>query len=278
MKKNGGPLSGHLYDARIGVEWFPWHNVGLGAEYGTTRIRLHRDAELYDADLDINLDGPSLFARFRFRSASRLRCHLARDARRSTHPKEFPMRAAAIFLTLGMVVTASAQAADAASADARLNATYKALMGKLASADQQRLRDAQRAWLVFRDKECRFLSQGADAGSMRFSVNSDCVTTLVEARTGELQRQLDCAEGDPNCVPHSADSKPVVEAAATDMSCSKSAGKDTAARYVRQCIEVSPATHPPCNADNSCDLILDEIRRGCAFVDKDGPAFCTDYR
>jgi hypothetical protein len=66
VKKNGGKLSGHLYDARVGVEWFPWHNVGLGAEYGLTRIRLERDSQHYDANLDIDMDGPSLFARLRF--------------------------------------------------------------------------------------------------------------------------------------------------------------------------------------------------------------------
>jgi len=64
--KSGGPLSGHLYDVRGGVEWFPWHNVGIAAEYGATRIKLNREASRYDADLDIKLNGPSLFARFRF--------------------------------------------------------------------------------------------------------------------------------------------------------------------------------------------------------------------
>jgi len=66
VKKNGGKLSGHLYDARVGVEWFPWHDVGFGAEYGATRIKLDRNGRLYDANLDIRLDGPSLFARLRF--------------------------------------------------------------------------------------------------------------------------------------------------------------------------------------------------------------------
>jgi len=66
VKKNGGNLSGHIYDARAGVEWFPWHNVGVGAEYGYTRIRLDHNGNSYDANLDLKLDGPSLFARFRF--------------------------------------------------------------------------------------------------------------------------------------------------------------------------------------------------------------------
>lgn len=66
IRKNGGALSGHIYDARIGVEWFPLHSVGIGAEYGVSRIHLNRDKDIYNADLDIDLDGPSVFARFRF--------------------------------------------------------------------------------------------------------------------------------------------------------------------------------------------------------------------
>jgi len=66
VRKNGGVLAGHIVDGRVGVEWFPWHNVGLGAEYGRTRIDLKRDAERYNARLDIDLEGPSLFARLRF--------------------------------------------------------------------------------------------------------------------------------------------------------------------------------------------------------------------
>lgn len=66
VRKNGGALDGHIVDGRVGVEWFPWHNLGLGAEYGSTRIHLKRHAEQYDANLDVDLDGPALFARLRF--------------------------------------------------------------------------------------------------------------------------------------------------------------------------------------------------------------------
>lgn len=66
VRKSGGTLSGHIVDGRVGVEWFPWHNVGIGAEYGSTRIYLKRHAQQYSANLDIDLDGPALFARLRF--------------------------------------------------------------------------------------------------------------------------------------------------------------------------------------------------------------------
>lgn len=66
VKKNGGNLSGHIYNAALGVEYFPWKNVGFGAEYGYTRIRLNQRRHDYDANLDMKLDGPSLFLRLRF--------------------------------------------------------------------------------------------------------------------------------------------------------------------------------------------------------------------
>ena len=47
-------------------------------------------------------------------------------------------------------------------------------------------------------------------------------------------------------------------------------GPEAAARHVERCLQVSPATHPPCNALNPCRLILDEIRRGCALLASDG--------
>jgi len=60
-------------------------------------------------------------------------------------------------------------------------------------------------------------------------------------------------------------------------SCRQEVGADEAQTYVDQCLEVSPATHPPCNADNPCQLIWDEISRGCAMLGNDAPAYCADY-
>lgn len=64
--KNGGNLDGHIYNASLGVQWFPWKNIGLSAEYGISRIRLHQQHHRYNDSLDLKLDGPSLFAIFRF--------------------------------------------------------------------------------------------------------------------------------------------------------------------------------------------------------------------
>jgi len=66
VKKNGNRLGGHIYDAALGVEWFPWQNVGFGAEYDYTRIRIHQGHRTYNDALTMRLDGPSLFLRLRF--------------------------------------------------------------------------------------------------------------------------------------------------------------------------------------------------------------------
>ncbi len=69
-----------------------------------------------------------------------------------------------------------------------------------------------------------------------------------------------------------------MQQAVAETACSRSAGPAQARRLVEQCLNVSPATHPPCNAANTCALIEDEIRRGCTFLGSDAPAFCTPYR
>lgn len=70
-------------------------------------------------------------------------------------------------------------------------------------------------------------------------------------------------------------------AAAARLSCRSEVGAATAQTLVEQCLAVSPATHPPCNAENPCALIIDEIVRGCR-MDADMPGgqgvkFCESY-
>ncbi len=60
-------------------------------------------------------------------------------------------------------------------------------------------------------------------------------------------------------------------------SCRAEIGDVAAARLVERCIAVSPATHPPCNAANPCQMIRDEIDRACAMygADEARPAECA---
>ena len=59
-------------------------------------------------------------------------------------------------------------------------------------------------------------------------------------------------------------------ASSAPLSCAADIGSAAAARRVAICRNVSPATHPPCNAANSCAMIEDEIARSCALFDGDG--------
>jgi len=62
----------------------------------------------------------------------------------------------------------------------------------------------------------------------------------------------------------------ISNAYAQDNSCRALIGEKRAQMLVKQCRNVSPATHPPCNASNRCDLIIEEIDRGCGMLGKDG--------
>ena len=51
--------------------------------------------------------------------------------------------------------------------------------------------------------------------------------------------------------------------AGAPMSCLNDIGAEAAQRLVDRCIAVSPATRPPCNAANPCEMIQGEIDRSC---------------
>jgi len=60
--------------------------------------------------------------------------------------------------------------------------------------------------------------------------------------------------------------------------CRRAVGEERARELVEECRQVSPGTHPPCNADNSCHTITEEIRRSCMLLGADAPRYCDEYR
>lgn len=64
--KNGGSISGHIYNATLGFEFFPFRHVGFGVEYGAQRIRIDADRRDFNGELNINLSGPSVFLKARY--------------------------------------------------------------------------------------------------------------------------------------------------------------------------------------------------------------------
>jgi uncharacterized protein len=98
----------------------------------------------------------------------------------------------------------------------------------------------QKAWLAYRD------SCGAERG---------CIYRAYRTRKAEL-----IAAGDAKEVP-----------------CRDTVGAERAAVFVKDCIAVASEIHPPCNADNSCELIVSHNIFRCAGLGDGAPKFCAAY-
>lgn len=83
------------------------------------------------------------------------------------------------------------------------------------------------------------------------------------------------AEEPQATIPEGPDMTPV-RVPVSEVACRDAIGASAAARLVERCIQVSPATRPPCNAANPCDLIQGEIDRSCKLWAREGnpPAAC----
>jgi len=91
--------------------------------------------------------------------------------------------------------------ADFKVSDAKLNADYGAIMTRLSGDEGARklLQESQRAWIAFRDAECKFSSSGVDGGSIYPMIYSLCLKGLTDARVKQLASYLKCEEGDLSC-------------------------------------------------------------------------------
>ena len=84
-------------------------------------------------------------------------------------------------------------------ADAELNTAYRELMAKISDNGKTLLRDSQRAWIAYRDKQCEFNAAGSQGGSVQPMVRANCLADLTKRQTEVLKAQLQCAEGDVAC-------------------------------------------------------------------------------
>ncbi|MDJ1464299.1 lysozyme inhibitor LprI family protein [Nitratireductor sp. GZWM139] len=88
------------------------------------------------------------------------------------------------------------------AADKKLNARYGDAMKRYESNEEARtlLRDAQRAWIAFRDAECDLATLGVRGGSIEPMIRAQCLEDLTEDRSDQLEDLVDCQEGDLNCL------------------------------------------------------------------------------
>lgn len=80
---------------------------------------------------------------------------------------------------------------DYTKADAELNAAYRKLVATLDKDQFGRLKTAQRAWITFRDAQCRYEAGVYEGGTIAPLVHSSCLTNLTELRTKDLNTLLD---------------------------------------------------------------------------------------
>ena len=88
---------------------------------------------------------------------------------------------------------------QARAADVALNARYTAAMARLSSPSRLLLRDAQRSWIAFRDRQCAFEASGVKGGSAYPMVYGGCLARVATDRTRDPRRLGQCQEGDLAC-------------------------------------------------------------------------------
>ena len=69
--------------------------------------------------------------------------------------------------------------------DKRLNTGYKALLARSDPGQREPLKQAQRAWIQYRDANCRFYASGE--GTLRAVEAAECVRVMTRQRSCELE-------------------------------------------------------------------------------------------
>jgi uncharacterized protein YecT (DUF1311 family) len=75
-------------------------------------------------------------------------------------------------------------------ADAALNKVYQQLAAMLDEDDKAQLKNAENAWLKYRDTNCEFVADQYKGGSMRPMIAAICLADVTDNRTKELKSQI----------------------------------------------------------------------------------------
>lgn len=76
------------------------------------------------------------------------------------------------------------------SADSVLNQTYRQLVSMLDNDEKSQLKEAQTAWLKYRDLNCDFVADQYKGGTMRPMIYGFCLADVTNNRTAELKSQI----------------------------------------------------------------------------------------
>jgi hypothetical protein len=109
------------------------------------------------------------------------------------------------------------------------------------------------------------------------SVMTNLQATATLAQWTKISRELEqisSALGQPT----SFSSALTANTTQASVACRTAVGAERSQALVTECMKVSSAAHPPCNDQNSCVQIIDEIKRGCGLLGQDAPQFCLEYK
>lgn len=87
------------------------------------------------------------------------------------------------------------------ASDQKINSVYSNFMKALNSKEKIQLRDAQRSWIQYKEKDCQFQSSPVEKGSLYPFVHNSCLVEKTEIRIKELQDMQKCRSGnEPDCL------------------------------------------------------------------------------
>ena len=75
-------------------------------------------------------------------------------------------------------------------ADAKLNQTYQQLAAMLDDDEKAQLKNAENAWIKYRDTNCEFVADQYKGGSIRPMIAAICLADVTSNRTTELKNQI----------------------------------------------------------------------------------------
>ena len=75
-------------------------------------------------------------------------------------------------------------------ADAIMNQVYRKLVSMLDEDEKAQLKEAQLAWLKYRDTNCEFVADQYKSGSIRPLIHATCLGDVTKRRTTELKTQI----------------------------------------------------------------------------------------
>ena len=76
------------------------------------------------------------------------------------------------------------------AADASLNLVYQQLVKMLEPEEKSQLKEAQTAWIKYRDTNCVFVADQYKGGSIRPMIYGLCLADVTRNRTSELKTQI----------------------------------------------------------------------------------------